>query len=94
VALAMLLLVPAAAGAATDISLSAGADPTTVKRGDQVVLSVDVRNGGAVRAFRGRVRRKGQVRPLRPGRYRKRATTTDDLSVPSPPVYASFRVVR
>jgi uncharacterized repeat protein (TIGR01451 family) len=245
VAVAALLLAPAAASAATDVSVAAGAEPTTVKRGDQVVFSVDVRNGGAepaqavtvtqsyplgirivsaqasqgscelsdsvtcalgtlepggqatvtitaratsvdrlelffsvetesdetdfennrasatvdvlgpparlsglrlgvpvvrvgrhnvfvffmsrpatvtfavqrrtprrrwrtvgiafrgrvpaeenVRAFRGRVRRNGRVRPLRPGRYRVRATTTDDLSVPSPPVFARFSVVR
>jgi uncharacterized repeat protein (TIGR01451 family) len=244
-AVAALLLAPAAASAATDVSVAAGAAPTTVKRGDQVVFSVDVRNGGAepaeavtfthssrfgiqvvsaqasqgtcqlgdsvtcalgalgpggqatvtvtarattvdrlenffsvetesdetdfennratvtvevlgpparvsrlrlgvpvvrvgrhnvivffmsrpatvtfavqrrtprrrwrtvgiafrgrvpaeenVRAFRGRVRRNGRVRSLRPGRYRVRATTTDDLSVPSPPVFARFRVVR
>ena len=47
-----------------------------------------------VRAFRGRVRRNGRVRSLRPGRYRVRATTSDDLSVPSPPVFARFRVER
>jgi uncharacterized repeat protein (TIGR01451 family) len=47
-----------------------------------------------LRAFRGRVRRGGRVRSLRPGAYRARVTTSDDLSTPSAPRYVRFRVVR
>ena len=50
--------------------------------------------GGNALAFRGRVRRKGRTRPLRPGRYRVRAIAVDHTGTRSVPRYVYFRVVR
>ena len=47
VALAGVLLAPAAASAATDLTVGVAADPDRVPRGEQVAFSIDVRNAGA-----------------------------------------------